>query len=412
MITRNFYRLDEVESSLVWCIVHQRVEESMFWCLELIESGLGIYALQILWKSYIYFIGIGSLSWFENALAIWNNSEIQEDTILLLCYQLATLPPESRDCTPFCLLILGLQQYKSPPNYITGSLHNKSVFQKSVLQGKLELSWQFLKSDWESYKHELEILVPTEFKSHFQSILTLQEILEIEFPTDITLISGALALCFTFVFSSKKFLTLSKKSLKPEISDFVTKKILDWKEISGKRKRRIFSPPLDCLAWITQRGRKSCYFSNLQEIREIWKYIDHSVPCWEDVDFTMDSDSYDDTMDFYFPDDIPDEWSAEDQKKSHGNGVLQKNEKPNYSKFLKKWLRFQTSKLLWKASKKSCDLAIQLFENKQFYDFDPDFQTYYKNSSTQIQVPLKPVVIRFQLQSNHMPVLEQRHSED
>ena len=396
MITRNFYRLDEVESSLIWCIIHQRVEESLFWCLELIDSGVGIFALQTLWKTWIYFVGIGSISWFESALTLWKNDEIHQENILLLCYQLATLSNESRDCTPFCLCILGLQQYKSPPNYVTGTLKEISLFQKSVLQGKLELSWQFILQDWIKSKSELEFLIPKEFSTQFQIILGLQEILE--FPTDITWISKALALCFTFVCKSKKILSNSKKSLHPQISDFLANKISDWKEIYGKRKRRIFSPILDSLAWITQRGRKSCYSTNIHEIREIWKFIDHTVPCWESVDFTFDSDSYEDTMDLYFPDDIPDEWSAEDQKKSHGPGTLQKNEKPNFSKFLRKWLRIQSTKFLWKGVKKTCELAVTQFTDKKFFDFDPDFLNLYKNPNIP-SIPTKSVKIILALPS-------------
>lgn len=380
MITRNFYRLDEVESSLIWCIIHQRSEESLFWCLELIESGLGIFALQTLWKAWIYFVGIGSLSWFESALTLWKNDEIQEENILLLCYQLATLGAEARDCTPLCLCILGLQQYTNPPNYVSGPLKELSLFQKSVVQGKLELSWQFCLQSWPESKSQLESLVPAEKKSHFLSILELQEILELSY--DLTWMSRALGLCFTFVCHSKKFLATSKKSLHPQISDSMSQKISEWRSLCGKRKRRIFSPILDSLAWLTKRGRKSCYSTNISEIREIWKHIDHSIPCWESVDFTMDSDGYEETMDLYFPDDIPDEWSAEDQQKSHGAGVLQKNEKPNYSKFLRKWLRMQSSKIVWKAVKKSCDLATVLLTNKQFFDFDPNFQTLYANPPT------------------------------
>jgi hypothetical protein len=36
-----------------------------------------------------------------------------------------------------------------------------------------------------------------------------------------------------------------------------------------------------------------------------------------------DDDDYEDFYDLHFPDDIPDEWSLQDQQKSHGKGVAE-----------------------------------------------------------------------------------------
>ena len=56
---------------------------------------------------------------------------------------------------------------------------------------------------------------------------------------------------------------------------------------------------------------------------------------------------YESFMDWYFPDDIPDEWSLEDQKKSHGNGVNQSNDKPILRRYFNRWVDMKDSCKIW-----------------------------------------------------------------
>ena len=49
--------------------------------------------------------------------------------------------------------------------------------------------------------------------------------------------------------------------------------------------------------------------------------------------FKKDTTVYEEFYSHYFHDDIPEEWSLEEQEKSHGSGILLKDEKPNFEKF-------------------------------------------------------------------------------
>jgi hypothetical protein len=40
MLTRHLYRDDEVMVALLWCLQKRRVEESLFWLQELLDSEL------------------------------------------------------------------------------------------------------------------------------------------------------------------------------------------------------------------------------------------------------------------------------------------------------------------------------------------------------------------------------------
>ena len=52
-------------------------------------------------------------------------------------------------------------------------------------------------------------------------------------------------------------------------------------------------------------------------------------------------------MDWYFPDDIPDEWSLDDQMKSHGFGVNQKEDKPILRRYIHRWIDMKSNCKIW-----------------------------------------------------------------
>ena len=101
----------------------------------------------------------------------------------------------------------------------------------------------------------------------------------------------------------------------------------------GRRAARRFPIPPMALHAGTTRGQLSADESNLEQLRDPVPYFPEACAYWRtvlqttpDVELEEDGVAFadDDASDrFYaahFPDDIPDEWSAEDQQKSHGNG--------------------------------------------------------------------------------------------
>jgi hypothetical protein len=70
------------------------------------------------------------------------------------------------------------------------------------------------------------------------------------------------------------------------------------------------------------------------------RVIEEEVP-W------LDDDRKEAFYDLYFPDDIPDEWSRQDQEKSHGFGCLINTEVPNYQKYIDRWLRKVVTRSIW-----------------------------------------------------------------
>jgi hypothetical protein len=107
-----------------------------------------------------------------------------------------------------------------------------------------------------------------------------------------------------------------------------------WDTVIGRRAARIQSIPAEALHAGTTRGSLDPKYTNIPDLRDPVPLLLESCRWWretvlaagaienkeEDTVCFPDDDVYEDFMDTHFPDDIPDEWSAADQQKSHGRG--------------------------------------------------------------------------------------------
>jgi hypothetical protein len=109
----------------------------------------------------------------------------------------------------------------------------------------------------------------------------------------------------------------------------------DW-SLSG-RKARLYAIPAEALHRQTTRGSLSTKYTNIQDIREPILLLPQGCAYWRRISAAAgfiqtgkdevecpEDEAYESFYDRYFPDDIPDEWSAADQQKSHGRGLLEK----------------------------------------------------------------------------------------
>jgi len=110
-----------------------------------------------------------------------------------------------------------------------------------------------------------------------------------------------------------------------------------WNMLLGRRTARLYAIPDAALHAKTARGQITAAYTNIADIREPVSALPMGCAWWRRVTAAagLTSDPLsgscnfpnDDAMEsFYerfFPDDIPDEWSAADQLKSHGPGALQ-----------------------------------------------------------------------------------------
>jgi hypothetical protein len=130
--------------------------------------------------------------------------------------------------------------------------------------------------------------------------------------------------------------TESQNEEKDTVEPHIKRAWTSWTPLIGTRKARIYEIPIEALTTTTTRGSLSSRYTNIGELRDPVPSLFEGCAWWrarlEEVGATQDEETgavifpNDDVLETfyanYFPDDIPDEWSMEDQLKSHGRGHL------------------------------------------------------------------------------------------
>jgi len=346
MLTRHLYRHDEVMTALLWCLQKRRVEESLFWLQELLDSELYDDVFKVIFKGWLWSFGCKQMGWFEAYYALYKKENIDEDEIVNLFYSLIRL---ERDISVLALLCLGVDFELEPlpptPKKDKVALNYHDTLQLSFIRyaalGKAKSAFtiamqMYLCDEAAAWDFLVGLGVP----SQLNCLVNEQD------DPDVKIASLAAAVGFLCSKGKKTPFQIV------EVDAGTAKKRTEWKQMEGRRQRREYAIPTMCLTWLTARGCVSYKKHTLGELRGIsldaLRY--RACPFWQSA---VESVNNEDDMavetfwDTYFPDDKPDEWSLLDQKKSHGPGTLALNEERSFSKHLRKWYSNSGSCILW-----------------------------------------------------------------
>lgn len=355
MFTRHLYQHDEVISALHWCLRTGRAKEALFWCTELLDSEMEETIHKELFLGWLWLFGIGRLS----ILPSLSNLVTKED-ILQLVYNMARLPNEARDRSVLVLLLLGSSDEKQPDRASGFSCLQplfdsiqcsplEKAFASAVYQGKSRLAFDLSRPLWQTNPRRvydlLDRIQEIKHKGTLSEHLTLLEFHET------TLVWPIRACAVACVCLDKKRIHRSLKPLDCTLPSDVQTSLSEWNTLLGRRKRRMYSIPQECIYYKTKRGCISNKESTLKELYEVSHETLEGCPFWtrvieEEVPW-LDDDRKEEFYDLYFPDDIPDEWSRQDQEKSHGWGSLINAEVPNYAKYIDRWMRNLPTNAYW-----------------------------------------------------------------
>jgi hypothetical protein len=375
MLTRHLYRYDEVRAALLWCIASKRTTEAIFWVQELLDSGCYTELYQVLFEGWLWSVGIARLEWFRQFWILFEKPDVNEEELLLLANGLLRLPV--RDSTVLHLLFHGpthsIERLPPTPKTdaflpLVSEIANTPLKQALVRYfrvGKVISAWilayQLFRQEgedaWWDFLSRYE-LVSQGSPSVRQCFEGFRGVCESLFPEDesVQLACRATAVAFLCLSPSRQNKSIYCLSEVP-LDTHSASCLAEWKSLEGRRKRRVYAPPSDCLSWITSRGCNPYTKTTIKELRNLPIDVlrEKGCPFWQEAldekNPWRDDDAYEDFWDTYFPDDIPDEWSLEDQKKSHGPGILRPNETASVGKLAHKWFFRIPSLLIWNAAK-------------------------------------------------------------
>jgi hypothetical protein len=381
MITRHFYKEDEVFAALLYCVTRGRAREAVFWAQELIDSNLADECVRQLIHSWILLKGIGCLSWLSSLVEQLKKDSLDEEAIILLTYQLAVTT--RRDITPMMFALLSFKEYLDIPERLSGSgevLTWKEGVLRACSQRKARLLWFLLRAEWPVRTEEIwNLLESTVTGSRFAALQDLH-FLQIYDANPLTelFIRG---LAVGIVCLSTSDLRLSLAPLRDSVAKDVQKSRSEWEAHMGRCIRREYSIPKQCLYWTTDRGMMSYKESTVDELdnlhidmekNDYWKTaLDgrtfEEMPDEEQIEFCQ----------LYFPDGHPITWSATEKDKSHGPGYLSPGESPRVDKYLRILCTSTESLVVWKGWRE----AFTILEKSDTIDFSTTtFEELYKKT--------------------------------
>jgi len=347
MLTRNLYRLDEVKAALSWCIKSRRDKEVTFWTQELIDSELYEDLFDTLKSTWLWLYGLQAVDWYLQFSAMMESPEpVTEEEMIGFACSLALC---KKDASVLALLAYGLADIKEPDRVSPIVIKSKTqsdlelAFLRACKHGKARLAFDLARPLW-SDRNRMDILLKAARQHPFLDTVKKDSWAE-----------RAAAIGFVCITEKTKPITM-------KVPDSIHPLLDEWSQLKG-RARRVYAIPYECLYFITRRGRQK---NTISSRKEGWVTSLESLrgcPFWnEALETVMDDESKEKFYETYFPDDIPDEWSLEDQQKSHGYAVLIGDETPTTEKFIRKWFRDIESCVAWMGVADS----LRLFENLKF----------------------------------------------
>ena len=349
MLSRHFYRLDEVRVALAYSIIRGRTVEAAFWCQELIESEV----LQEAWATVLE-------TWLWHALVIdpafltdvFTSPEVFQRTEALhtAIYRLTMVCREQRDNSLWALLVIGSQQglpdrlcTRLPP-----SDHDSTALEQylagSLYQGKALGAW------WATTNLGLEEAQRFLKPSSLPAILVSLQLDGEEWRP--------ICVCARILHQVATASTGSIPSAPWTLPADLVEHLHRWSLQVGRRSRRLYPIPKECLYGQTERGILPVNQTTAAELRDIEPALSLS-PFWRSRFRTGDDGAIEAFYAAYFPDDIPDEWSLKDQEKSHGSGVLRSSQGLDLATLGRLWMTAE-SRYAWGFYEWSNGLELQM----------------------------------------------------
>ena len=348
-LTRHLYAEDEVVAALQFCVLRGRTKEAVFWCEELLYSNGVEHLLKALRQVWLCGFGIGALSWFRHFCAAAEKDELDMDELVGLVIWLCRLGLKGRKDITYLILAgptKGAEQaaFCITPKGLTGA---QAYFVACVKQGRTISAWRAL-----GHIDVGTLRIAAE-KKHKEAGIEACDLL-VEYPS-LTIA----ALCLPVGELAARL----NDPLLGTLSEVEAARA-EWEPLIGRRARRQYPIPHECLYWLTERGSKTVYETSEKLLRgslerpeklwgsTYWDSVADTVGGWEAV--REEPEVRMAFYDQYFPDDTPDEWSTAEREKSHGRGAVQPGAVPSAERFLRSWFGKLPSAVIWNGFDDAC----------------------------------------------------------
>ena len=395
-ITIHLYRYQEVVSSLIYSVIQRKYTESVFWGLELYDSGMMDGLDMKLLEAWIQYAGFGTHC-YSVLLEIIEINKLDRDQWVNTLYRWSRAIP---DTTVAQLLIRGSVAPTSwKPTFPHSEVYEtvEAAVNDCIRRGKTLEAWILSRAIgveelWEIFnKH---IVAGSYRQSMMETVKAFKEHISEQV---------ILAACLVLVTIPESFLESSIAEPKAVATPSeLLNAVLDWDQEESIRKRRCFPIRPEAITYTCERSSLSVRESVLNEIQCGLEQSMKSSPCWQIIleDYMDDNTNWKNDIykemfyDTYFPggsDDIPDEWPSKDKELSHGRGLGKSTEVA-----LKQYVGYMLrNKSCLGAYKCGIDLPMTLPPSLQWDSIYSELKGTCKKSLDS-QVPFTSICTRFE----------------
>lgn len=349
-LTRNLYDCDEVCLSIMWSIVHEQRYQTAFWVQELIDSHYHRDLIRVLFRTWIWHAISSDPKWIDY---LRNETDLSDlpNYHLLSQSLIDAICSRGIDHRLWTTLVIGGYLTKDSGGGGDGGDgggvdHIDDVTLDTILQltyhGSILDAWLIMCNDMVSSYNllsehgidmikDFDIYIDSDSDTSFENQTKIHWNIIVLCAIIVRTYAIELEKSYTNI---KKFSTETEDKILtyPVLSDDIAGYINNIKTLNGKQ-RRIYSIPVECLYGQCARGLMYNQTHRLHVLYDIYKTLESEQQgsFWynnEQIAIYSNDVSNEEFHMQYFPDDIPDEWSREDQLKSHGYGVYETSDVP------------------------------------------------------------------------------------
>jgi hypothetical protein len=374
-LTKSLYNQDEVLAALKWCLLRGRLQQTVFWSQECLDSNLISEFLQALVWVWLFGCGSASLGWISRLrLCLQKGQACTQSEYIDLVISLGFHAKSRGDSSTLALLGMGLMNQSEEPNTITLMNFPQGLedtpLARALLQGKSDLAWSLLRPLWKTGAWEILTQVLTYKHPHcadlFSLLKTSENWMQSAWIPEWEWCIRAFA-CATVC--SHAIVILSEEA--PPSLDLSSER-LNYMDLPMRR-RRLYQIPLDCLYWMTRRGSLRVNQSNETELTGMLEDGFVGSRFWH-TKMPVDDESRETFYQTYFPNDIPDEWSRESRLMSHGQGVLPVGDSIDHSIIISRCLARWFASIPCKTSWRGLEKGLAEFQRRWSVKLPPTLQ--------------------------------------
>ena len=325
MLTRNLYNLQEVKASLAYAMLVRKLRESLFWAQEILASECGWELGDVLINFWLQYCCPYDTSL---PVAIKNLDYEGDMDTAIIAVIMRLIQAQTGENKIIEIFVEGFNRYPFPNYNVKPTKENAQFARKlseksgipaiicleiwnALEKGEVSRAWHIAFQQGKGKKGAVADIIPLlaegVSRKTIDCLLELSNILEYKVHSYIA--------CFLLIGLSKAEKIKARKKTEIEYDNIpgLMLSVASWFKKQGKRSARIHAIEPRALYGLEKKAE-------LHELYDIYPCLQDATPFWQRIiagyDLT-DDNKKEEFYETWFPNDIPDEWSLEDQQMSH-----------------------------------------------------------------------------------------------